>query len=391
MGQIRTIDEINEKIAKGEAVVISVDEFKKLSRAEGLQRAAEKVDVVTCATFSPTCGTGIMMNLGHTNPPIKFRDAYFNNVRAYTGFTSVDAYIGSDQPNEDEAVGIKYSGASVIEDLLNKKIVHFKSKGFGKDCHSYPRDEVETYLTLDDLNEVFFIAHRFCVQKGSAYVNSSYRIIGTYKGIVLPFLGNCVYTGTGEINPLANDPEGEVIGIGTRVLLSGAQAYIIGEGTQHNPEKGSSSTMIRCRFRDMDPAYLRAAVFEHYASSLYIGLAVPIPILNIRIAKNCSVRDDEIETVVRDAACQELWEGMKPIICKVNYKDLKSGSIALPNGIVVPCSSVSSIFMARKMMTKLSDLIKNKQFYLTPCLERLPQPPYQSLKLMKIITEVHPK
>ena len=384
MQHIRTIDEINDRIAKGRAVVIGVDDFKKICANEGITRAAEKVDVVTCATFSSTCGTGIMMNLGHTNPPIKFKKAYFNNVQAYTGFTSVDAYIGSDQPNEYETIGISYGGAHVIEDLLNRKTVHFKAKGFGPGCHSYPREDVETYVTIDDLNEVFFIAHRFCVQKGSAYINSSSELLGTYKGIVLPFYSNCVYTGTGELNPLVNDPDGEVIGIGTRVLLSGAQAYIIGEGTQHNPEKGASTTMVRCRFRDMSPKYLRADVFEYYASSLHIGLAVPIPILNLKIAKNCSIRDHEITTVIKDAADQNHWDGIKPVIRKVNYKELKSGKITLPGGKVVPCSSVSSLFMAKKMIKELINQIKNQQFYLTPCLEKLPQPPYKGVKPMKI-------
>ena len=111
---MRTVNEINRKITNGDVVVMTVEEFKSLCDEEGVENAAEKVDVVTCATFSPTCGVGLMMNLGHSDPPIKFKEAYFNNVRAYTGFTSVDAYIGSDQPNEDYNIGIAYSGAHVI-------------------------------------------------------------------------------------------------------------------------------------------------------------------------------------------------------------------------------------------------------------------------------------
>lgn len=384
MEQIRTINEINNKISKGEAVVIGVDEFKKVCATEGIKKAAEKIDVVTCATFSPTCGTGIMMNLGHTNPPIKFKEAYFNNVRAYTGFTSVDAYIGSDQPSEDNNINIHYGGAHVMEDLLNKKTIHFKAVGFGPRCHSYPREDVETYISLDDINEVFFIAHRFCVQKGSGYVNSSSKKIGTYKGIVFPSFSNCVYTGTGELNPLINDIDGEVIGIGTRILLSGAQGYIIGEGTQHNPEKTASTTMLRCRFRDINPKYFRAVVFENYASSLYIGLAVPIPILNIKIAKNCAIRDHEIQTVIKDAGDQEHWEGEKPVICKISYQELKSGKIKLPNGKTIVSTTVSSVMMAKKIMRELKQQIVDKKFYLTPCLEKIPQPPYKSLKTFKV-------
>lgn len=384
MKQLRTIDEINEKIKKGEVVVIGADEFKDLCDSKGVKGAAEKIDVVTCGTFSPTCGTGLMMNLGHTNPPIKFKEAYFNNVRAYTGFTAVDTYIGSDQPSEDPRVYINYGGAHVMEDLLNKKHIHFRAVGFGSDCHSYPSEKVETWLTLDDINEAFFIAHRFCVQKGGGYVNSSSRALGTYKGIVLPFFGNCVYTGTGELNPLINDIDGEIIGVATRVLVSGAQGYVIGEGTQHNPEKKASSTMLRCRFRDMNPEYFRATVFENYCSSLYIGLAIPIPILNLKIAENCSIRDHEIETVIKDAGDQEHWDGEKSVLCRVNYKELKSGKVKLPNGRTIVSTSVSSIVMAKKLIRELNQQIKDKKFYLTASVEKLPQPPYESSKPLKM-------
>lgn len=368
---MRTVNEINEKIKDGNVVVMTVEEFKLLCDSEGVEKAAEKVDVVTCATFSPTCGVGLMMNLGHSNPPIKFKEAYFNNVRAYTGFTSVDAYIGSDQPNEDEEIGIKYSGAHVIEDLLNGKTINFKAKGFGSSCDSYPRESVEAEVSLDTMNSSIFLAHRFCVQCGSGFVNSSNKKLGTYKGIVLPNYRNCVFTGTGEINPLINDPDREIIGIGTRVLISGATGYIIGEGTQHNPQKGSSSTMLRCQLKDMMPQYLHAVTLKNYATSMFVGLAVPIPILNLKIAKNCSIRDKHIETVIKDAAEQNVMDSKKKIVSRITYEELKSGLINI-DGKEIKTSSLSNMKKSRELMKMLKEKIANGNFFLTECLDKLP-------------------
>ena len=43
----RTYEEINARIAKGDAVVMTAEEVIDLVRVEGVERAAEEVDVVT--------------------------------------------------------------------------------------------------------------------------------------------------------------------------------------------------------------------------------------------------------------------------------------------------------------------------------------------------------
>ena len=48
---MKTIAEINEKIAAGEAVVVDAEEMVGIVRGEGAKKAAEQVDVVTTGTF----------------------------------------------------------------------------------------------------------------------------------------------------------------------------------------------------------------------------------------------------------------------------------------------------------------------------------------------------
>jgi uncharacterized protein (DUF39 family) len=52
----KTIAEINEKIRKGKAVVVTAEEVIDIAKEKGVGRAAEEIDVVTTGTFSPMCG-----------------------------------------------------------------------------------------------------------------------------------------------------------------------------------------------------------------------------------------------------------------------------------------------------------------------------------------------
>ena len=91
----KTIKEINEKIKRGEVVVVTAEEIIDIVRKKGIKKAAREVDVVTTGTFGPMCSSGAYINLGHTKPKILLGGgrAYLNDVPAYTGFAAVDDYI----------------------------------------------------------------------------------------------------------------------------------------------------------------------------------------------------------------------------------------------------------------------------------------------------------
>jgi len=54
---MRSVEEINKRILSGEAVVLTAEEVVRLAKEEGVKRVAEKVDVVTTATFAPMCSS----------------------------------------------------------------------------------------------------------------------------------------------------------------------------------------------------------------------------------------------------------------------------------------------------------------------------------------------
>ena len=53
--KMKTYAEINEKIKKGTAVVLTAEEVSELSKTLSPKEIAEKVDVVTTATFGAMC------------------------------------------------------------------------------------------------------------------------------------------------------------------------------------------------------------------------------------------------------------------------------------------------------------------------------------------------
>nr|WP_316964446.1 homocysteine biosynthesis protein [Acaryochloris sp. CCMEE 5410] len=94
---MRTIAEINDKIEAGKAVVWTVEELKAKVADMGITKAAKAVDVITTGTFEPMESSGAILNLGHTDPPIKIRQCWLDGVAAYSGFGAVDLYLGASQ------------------------------------------------------------------------------------------------------------------------------------------------------------------------------------------------------------------------------------------------------------------------------------------------------
>ncbi len=361
----KTIKDINEKIAKKTARVVTADEMTRIVRELGPEHAAREVDVVTTGTFGAMCSSGVWMNFGHSDPPIRMTRVWLNSVEAYAGVAAVDGYIGATQPSEQ--FGIRYGGAHVIEDLAKREPVILKARSSGTDC--YPRRELETEITIEDLNQAVMSNPRNAYQKYNVATNSGEKSLMTYMGKLLPGFGNAAYSGAGEISPLNNDPHFETIGIGTRIFLCGAPGYIVGSGTQHNPANGFSTLMVQGDLKKMSAEFLRAAVFEGYGCTLYIGIGIPIPVLNTRIAMNTGISDREIVTPVLDYA---VASRNRPVLGEVTYEELKSGFIEI-GGRKVRTSPVSSHFMAKKVALLLKEWIETRIFYLTEPVERLPK------------------
>jgi len=360
----RTISQINEKIKKNKVFVMRADEFCRLVEKEGVKEAYRKVDVVTTGTFGAMCSSGVWLNFGHSNPPIKMIRVFLNNVEVYTGVAAVDGYIGATQMSLDR--GIEYGGAHVIQDLLEGKEVVLRAVGYGSDC--YPRKRIVTRIRLEDLNFALLQNPRNAYQRYNAATNGSNRIIHTYMGKLLPKFGNITFSGSGELSPLQKDPQYQTIGIGTRIFLGGAIGYITGAGTQHNPENGLGTLMVQGELKKMSTEFIRAATFTGYGSTLYVGVGLAIPLLSEEIAVNAARSDRDIETTIIDYGSSRL---PRRVVRDVTYSELKSGSIEI-EGKNVPTAPLSSLKKAERIADVLKDWIYSGKFLLSEPAERLP-------------------
>ncbi|MGC8902469.1 MAG: homocysteine biosynthesis protein [Fervidobacterium sp.] len=112
---MKTIEEINKKIAEGKAVILTAEEVVKLSKEEGFKEIARKVDVVTTGTFAPMCSSGAFMNFGHTLPPMRMEKIKLGGVDVYGGIAAVDGYIGATQESDYDKT---FGGGHIIELLI---------------------------------------------------------------------------------------------------------------------------------------------------------------------------------------------------------------------------------------------------------------------------------
>jgi uncharacterized protein (DUF39 family)/CBS domain-containing protein len=374
----KTYAEINEKIKNGNAVVLTAEEMIGFVKEHGIKVAAEEVDVVTTGTFGPMCSSGAFLNFGHSDPPIKFEHLWLNDVHAYHGNAAVDCYIGCTRMADIRP--FEYGGGHVIEDLVSGKPIRLRGISNTTDC--YPLAEVDTEFTINDINQAILCNPRNSYQRYVCAVNSTDKTLYTYMGKLLPNYANAHFAGSGCLNPLSNDPDYETIGIGTRIFLGGGIGYVMGEGTQHNPKNRFGTLFLKGDLKQMSSEYLRGVSYEKYGTSLFVGVGIPIPILNEGLAKKTAISDEELFTDVVDYGVPRRD---RPNLRKISYKELKSGYINL-NDKKVKCSSLSSLYHSQKIAETLKNWILDRDFFLNPPAETLPKDTIY--KPMKLVSEL---
>jgi len=369
---MKTYKEINKKIANKECVVVNAEEIIELVRQNGVKKVAKEVDVVTTGTFGAMCSSGIYLNFGHADPPIKMLKAWLNGIQVYCGLAAVDAYLGATEI--DKNLNLKYGGAHVIEDLIKGKKILLHAIGYPTDC--YPRKEIDTYISLKSINQAVMFNPRNSYQNYGAATNPSNKTLYTYMGKLLPNFGNANYSSAGQLSPLLNDPYYKTIGIGTRIFLGGTQGYVTWEGTQFKskvsrteggvPKQPAGCLGVIGNLKEMSSEYIKAISLPKYGVSMRVGIGVPIPILNEEILKYTLVRDKDIYTTIYDYSSRSRNH---PVFGEVNYEQLRRGYINI-NGKEVPTRSLSNYNKAKKIADTLKLWIEKGQFLIQEPIQR---------------------
>jgi len=382
---VKTYKEINEKILSGKAVVMDAEEIISYVEKKGIKAAAEEVDVVTTATFGPMCSSGCFLNFGHSKPKIRMTEAWLDDVSAYCGIAAVDVYLGAtqirhnDPANTDFPGAFSFGGGHVIEKLIAGKEVQLFGLSYG--TQDYPRKDIRTWLTIDDLNQAVMVNPRNCYQNYNVAINTSSKGVYTYMGYLKPHRGNIQYCSAGQMSPLLNDPNYKTIGIGTSVWLAGAHGHVYAEGTQHSadalrgvldvPREGSGTLALTGDMKKMNPDYVKGVSLKGYGVSLALGVGIPVPILNEEVLLQTTISDRDIFAPVIDYS-HDYPEKTGNIITELSYNDLKSGEVEI-DGKKIRTGSMSSYSKAKEIASILSQEIRDGKFTLSEPIQPYPQ------------------
>ena len=151
-------------------------------------------------------------------------------------------------------------------------------------------------------------------------------------------------------------------------------------GTQHNPnapraENGTpvrpaGTLMVQGDLKQMSPRWVRGVSILGYGNTMAVGLGVPIPILNSKMAAYTGVSDAELFTQVIDYGF-DYSNAIARTYGEVSYAQLKSGTIQV-NGKDVQTAPLSSVPMAREIAETLKAWMKDGKFLLNRPAQLLP-------------------
>jgi uncharacterized protein (DUF39 family) len=393
----KSYEQINAKIESGKAVVLTAEEIIDYVERKGLEAAAREVDVVTTATFGPMCSSGCFLNFGHSTPKMRISEAWIDDVPVYSGIAAVDVFLGATQLRQGDPANLyypgefRYGGGHVIEKLVAGEKVQLFGLSYGTD--DYPRREIRTWLTIQELNQAIMVNPRNCYQNYNVAINRSDRPIYTYLGLLKPQMQNLSYSSAGQLSPLLNDPLYQAIGIGSKVWLAGAQGHVYSEGTQHSPTcergpgdipaEGAGTLALTGNMKQMRAEFVRGVSLIGYGVSLALGVGIPIPILTPEILRRTTVRDRDIMAPVIDYAYDYPQKTGK-VVCHLSYAELKRGEVNI-EGKKVQTGSMSSYSKALEIAQLLKDEIKRGDFLLArPC---QPLPQQQSMGALRIVDQ----
>jgi L-aspartate semialdehyde sulfurtransferase len=292
----RSIEEINHKIKKGNATVLTAEEVSILVR-EGNTPKAEDVDVVTTGTCGIMSGTAAILHVPVANPGSfkKAKNILLNGVPGFPGpcpnewLGSVDMIIyGTAHSIYDH----NYGGGFLFKDLVAGKEIEVEME-------STDGKIIKSKTNIDEIGTAQMIGTRMAFKNYNSFTNPSKELISSiFHAIDMdgPFNGLSV-SGCGQLNPLQNDPLMKTICSGSKVLLNGSEGIVIGQGTRSSDEK--PNLMITADMTKMDPHYLGG--FKTGAGpEIFDSVAAAIPILNEDIMKQTFVQNKDIKLPVAD-------------------------------------------------------------------------------------------
>jgi len=308
---MKTMQDVRERLGRGEATVWTAMEMKERVRTGDIP-TADEVDVITTGTFGIMSGTMAVMTVPVAEPGAFSRaDAVtLNGVPAFPGpcpnerLGTVDLVVYG-----TAAASRTYGGGHLFRDLVDGKEVEVVAEAGEK--------TFENELYIEDLPTARIVTTRSAFRNYTAFVNRGSDPVRTIFS-VLPLEGMmsaATVSGCGETNPVENDPGLTHIRPGTPLLLNGAPGIVIGEGTRSTPDHRCIAASAPLGL--MDGEYMGGFVTADGPECL-TSVAIALPILTAEDITRLSITDEEIPLPVVDVADRapcaaatyaDVWQG----------------------------------------------------------------------------------
>ncbi|MHA1613205.1 MAG: methanogenesis marker 16 metalloprotein, partial [Promethearchaeota archaeon] len=288
----RSIADIRTKLESGTAVIKTAQEILDIIAQEGETINFEDIDVVTTATKGIMSGTSAVLGFRIADPKqfTKVKTISLNGIEAYPGpapnefLGVVDLTVYGTQKSHDNP---KYGGGHLFRDLVEGRSIQVVAD-------SIEGVHIETEVTLhDDMSFAQMLGTRHAFRNYNAFLNpgtTPVKSIFSVMGLA-PNFEEISFCGVGSLNPLENDPKFETLGIGSPILVNGAQGYVLGTGTRSSVDRPNLMTVAS--MFDMIPEFMGGFQTSN-GPEVICSVAAPIPILNERILQQICIPDKNI-------------------------------------------------------------------------------------------------
>ncbi|MBA7578714.1 hypothetical protein ES708_20579 [subsurface metagenome] len=169
-----------------------------------------------------------------------------------------------------------YGGGHLFRDMIEGKEIYVE-------CESDDGRYFESHFKLEQLDFARIYSMRNCYRNYMCF--SNLKDLPTYKNNpvtifayrFMPVNSGISMVGSGEMNPLQNDPNFRMIRIGTKILVNKAPGIIVGCGTRSDPTRPTISAVAD--MFEMDPEFM-GGFRTSAAVEVTNSLSIPIPMLD---------------------------------------------------------------------------------------------------------------
>jgi len=294
--RFKTFSEIQEKIDHGDVVILTAQEVCDRVRG-GESFDLGDIDVVTTATSALMSGTYAVLSFKVAEPDTftTARKVWINTVPARVGpcpnerIGILDLIVLGTQAS---ATDPKYGAGDLFKDLVLGRQVRVE-------IETDEGRRLTSFTTLKQIPHAMLHASRNAFKNYLAFVNPGETAISTifHSEMMKGNYEEMTFCGCGELNPLENDPELKTIGIGTKVLINGAQGFITGAGTRSSADKPNLAGVAD--MHQMDPQFLGGFNTGH-GPDIITTWAVAIPVLDRQMLTHILKTDSQIPLKIVD-------------------------------------------------------------------------------------------